>query len=258
MLSARFSVIVDGIKLVGELFYPPNMASSNPILCICHGIPAAVSDPNDRGYPLLAEEFAKEGFIVCIFNFRGCGLSEGNLDLLDWTRDLDGIITYLTQLDGVDQSRISLMGFSGGAATSAYVTAQDSRVTALVLCACPAQFSIGALNRKPEDFLVQCREVGTINDDDFPPSIEEWADHFRQVSPIDCIEKVSPRPLLIIHGDSDETIPPDHASQLFAFAREPRKLVMVPGGEHKLRTNQAAMDAALTWLRQVNNIADIT
>lgn len=254
-MGERFAITVDGIKLIGELFYPSNMGSSNPVLCICHGIPAAVSDPNDKGYPLLTESFTKEGFITCIFNFRGCGSSEGNLDLLDWTHDLDGIISYLIQLDGVDKARLSLMGFSGGAATSAYVTAQDPRVTALVLCACPAKFSIGALNRKPEDFLVQCREVGTIKDDDFPPSIENWADHFQQVSPIDCIEKISPRPLLIIHGDADQTIPPDHASQLFAFAKEPRNLVMISGGEHKLRTNQAAMNSALAWLKEVNGLA---
>ena len=150
------------------------------------------------------------------------------------------------------------MGFSGGAATSAYVTARDPRITSLVLCACPAQFSIGSLNRKPEEFLVQCRNVGTVRDAGFPPSLEEWADHFKQVSPIDYVEKVSPRPLLIIHGDTDETVPSDHASQLFAFAKEPRKLVMVPGGEHKLRTNEVAMDAALAWLKEVNGLIDVS
>lgn len=253
-MTERFSTNVDGLELIGELFFPPKTEIANPVLCICHGIPAAVSDPNDRGYPMLAEWFAAEGFLTCIFNFRGCGVSEGNLDLLDWTRDIDGIITFLTELDNADKSRISLMGFSGGAATSAYVAAHDMRVTSLVLCACPAQFSVGALNRRPEEFLTQCREVGTIKDDNFPPSIEEWVNHFRQVSPIDHIEKVSPRPLLIIHGDADETIPPDHASQLFAFAREPRKLVMIPEGDHRLRTNKAAMNAAMIWLKDVNNI----
>lgn len=254
-MSERFSILVDGNNLVGELYYPSQTQSSSPVLCICHGIPAAVSDPNDRGYPILAESFAHEGFITCIFNFRGCGVSEGNLDLLDWTRDLDGIITYLSRLDNVDTTRFSLMGFSGGAATSACVAARDPRVSALVLCACPAMFSIGALNRKPDDFLAQCRQVGTVRDDDFPPSVEEWAEHFRQVSPIDCIDKISPRPLLIIHGDADKTIPPDHASQLYAFAKDPRSLVMVPGGEHRLRTNQMAMDAALEWLKEINELA---
>ena len=191
------------------------------------------------------------GFITCIFNFRGCGESEGNLDLLDWTLDLDGVLTYLFHLDGVDTSRLAVMGFSGGAATAAVVAAQDQRISALVLCACPAQFSIGALGRKPEDFLDQCRRVGTIRDADFPPSLEDWTRHFQQVSPIECIDQIAPRPLLIIHGDSDETIPPEHASQLFARSEEPHKLVMIPRGEHKLRQNEKAMEAASEWLKGI-------
>ncbi len=253
-MGERFSIIVDNVKLVGEIYYPTNVKNSNPALCICHGIPAAVSDSNDRGYPLLAEKFAEAGFITCIFNFRGCGESEGNLDLLDWTRDLDAIITYLSGIEKVDKSRLSVMGFSGGAAVSACVAAKDNRITALVLCACPSQFSIGSVWKSPEDFVAQCRNTGTIRDDDFPASLEEWADHFQQVSPIGCIENISPRPLLIIHGDADETIPPDHASQLFAFAGEPRELAIIPGGDHKLRKNRVAIDNALAWLNKINGL----
>ncbi len=253
-MSEKFSVTVDGIELFGELYYPEKAQGLLPTLCLCHGIPAKVSDPTDRGYPLLAQRFADEGFLTCIFNFRGCGVSEGNLDLLHWTRDIDSILTYLGQIGSVDKSRLCVMGFSGGAAASAYVTAMDSRVTSLVLCACPAQLSIDSLGINPDQFLEQCRNTGTIRDKDFPPLIEEWADHFQQVSPIDCIEKVSPRPLLIIHGTEDETIPADHASQLFAFAGDPRKLVMITGGDHRLRQNEQAMDAALIWLKEINKL----
>ncbi|MFO8102351.1 MAG: alpha/beta fold hydrolase [Dehalococcoidia bacterium] len=248
----EFSIRVDGFKITGQTYYPELMQEQHPALIICHGIPAAEPTPGDRGYPLLAEKFAGEGFITCIFNFRGCGDSEGNLDLLDWTRDLDGIISYVAGLEGVDRARLSLMGFSGGAAASAYVAAHNERVSALILCACPARFSIGGLGQSPQEFLEQCRRVGTVRDSDFPPSLDEWAGHFRQVSPLDCIDRISPRPLLIIHGDEDETIPPDHAGQLYAGAKEPRELVMIEGGEHRLRTNEKAMALALDWLKRVN------
>ncbi len=254
-LSSKFSLIVDGFNITGGIYYPKVKQGLHPVICICHGIPAAAPTPGDRGYPLLAEQFSEEGFITCIFNFRGCGDSEGNLDLLGWTRDLSEIITYLSGVEGVDETRISLMGFSGGAAASVHVAARDERVSALVLCACPARFSIGALGRSPEEFLDQCRQVGTIRDNDFPPSIDDWAGHFQQVSPIDCIEKVSPRPVLVIHGDEDETIPPKHASQLFAVAKDPKKLVMIPGGDHHLRTNEKAVESALVWLKKVNGLA---
>ncbi len=255
MFSAeKFSVMTDGFKIYGEIYYPESRQEPHPALCICHGIPAAVPVPGDSGYPMLAEKFAAAGFITCIFSFRGCGESEGNLDLLDWTRDLENVITFLAGLEKVDKLRISLMGFSGGAAASAYVSARDKRVSALVLCACPARFSIGGLGLSPDEFLDQCRRVGTVRDSGFPASIDEWAGHFQQVSPIDCIEKISPRPLLIIHGDEDETIPPEHAWQLYAAAGDPRELVMVPGGKHRLRTNEKAMELALRWLKRTNHV----
>ncbi len=250
----KFSVKADKFNITGEIYYPESKHELYPALIICHGIPAAVPVPGDNGYPMLAKKFAAAGFITCIFNFRGCGESEGNLDLLDWTRDLERVITFLTGLAGVDQRRISLMGFSGGAAASAYVAARDERVSALVLCACPARFSIGGLGQSPEGFLDQCRRVGTVRDSGFPASIDEWAAHFQQVSPLDYIDRIAPRPLLIIHGDEDETIPPEHAAQLYAGAKDPRELVMIAGGKHRLRIDGKAMETALDWLKRVNHI----
>ncbi|MFO8009599.1 MAG: alpha/beta fold hydrolase, partial [Dehalococcoidia bacterium] len=254
-LSRRFSVLVDGLNIIGEVYYPGTTAGLNPALCICHGIPASAPDPSDSGYPLLADWFARKGgFITCIFNFRGCGESEGNLDLMDWTRDLDSVITYLSWLEGVDSERISLIGFSGGAAVSAYVAARDRRVACVALCACPARFSISAIGRTPEEFIRQCRDVGTIRDENYPPSVKEWASHFQEVSPVDYVERISPRPLLIIHGDKDETIDPSHARMLYKAAREPKEMVMIPGGGHRLRTNEVAMESALRWLRRTNGV----
>ena len=255
-MTEKFSVHSDDLKIAGELYHPTETQGPQPVLCICHGIPATPSDPADRGYPLLAEKFAAEGFLTCIFNFRGAGESEGNLDLLGWTRDLAAVIAYLSQREDVDSSRISLMGFSGGAATSTYVAAHNQFISALVICACPAEFSIITTGQSLEAFLDQCRAVGAIRDDDFPPSLEEWGEHFQQVSPLSWIERVSPRPLLIIHGEKDELIDPDHAHKLHQSAREPKKLVMIPEGEHRLRTNEMVILTALRWLKEVNGVTD--
>lgn len=254
-LTQRVSLKVDGLTVVGEVYYPAEAQTTHPALCICHGIPASPPNPSDRGYALLAERSAGEGFITCIFNFRGTGESEGNLDLLGWTRDLEAVIIHLSQLEGVNTSRLSLIGFSGGAATAAYVAARDKRVSALVTCASPAEFSQFTSEKGVREFLKQCRDVGTVKDDDFPPSIEEWVGHFHQVSPINFIEKVSPRPLLIIHGEKDELIDPSHAHMLFEKAGEPKELAMIPDGEHRLRTNEEAMNKALDWLKRVNSLS---
>ncbi len=237
---------VDGLRLKGEIHLPQGRGPF-PVLCLCHGIPARPPDSSDPGYRTLAERFSQEGFLSFAFNFRGAGESEGNFDLLGWARDLKAVLDWLCSIEEADKTRVSVMGFSGGAAVAVYVAAHNERIRALVACACPAEFTF-----PPEEMLRQAREVGTIRDPDFPPSFEEWARGFQEVSPINFIGKISPRPLLILHGESDELVPPSHARRLYEKAREPKKLILVPGGEHRLRVNRQAMDAALKWLKEVN------
>ncbi len=236
---------VDNLAIAGEVYFPAQAHDSYPVLCLCHGIPSPNPVASDGGYPELARHFARNGFVTCIFNFRGTGRSGGNLDLMGWTRDLKAVIDRLIQCASIDKSRIYLMGFSGGAAASAYVTAHDNRIAALVLCACPAEFSTSRLDL----LLEQCRKLGTIRDNDFPSSVGEWRDHFRQINPIKWIDRISPRPLLILHGDKDELIHVDQARNLYDNAGQPKELAIIPEGMHRLRTNEVAMETALEWLQ---------
>jgi len=66
----------------------------------------------------------------------------------------------------------------------------------------------------------------------------------------------SRRPLLIIHGEKDELIDPAHARRLYEKARKPKELVMIPDGEHRLRTNEMVISTALTWLKKVNDLGN--
>jgi dipeptidyl aminopeptidase/acylaminoacyl peptidase len=238
----------DGIELVGEL-HVPSTGESHPALCICHGIPATPSDPTNKGYTLLAQRFCHAGFTTLIFNFRGTGKSKGNLDILGWTRDLQATLDFLYNLKEVDRTRFCLLGFSGGAAVSVYAAAHDRRVSSVVTCACPADFRSLSQREMPLDAIQRFRQIGAIRDIDFPPSIEEWENGFDIVSPIKWIDKISPRPLLLVHGDADELIPPEHAHKLYQKAKEPKELKIIPGAKHKMRLEQAAMDFVMDWLK---------
>jgi alpha/beta superfamily hydrolase len=236
----------DELELAGEL-HIPSRDKVHPALCICHGIPAAPHDPTDRGYTLLAQRFCHAGFITLIFNFRGTGKSQGNLDILGWTRDLQAAIDFLYNLKDVDKTYFCLLGFSGGAAVSVYIATHDPRISSLVTCACPAEFS--SLSQNPVDAIERFRQIEAIRDKDFPPSIEEWQRGFETVSPINWIDKISPRPLLLVHGDADELIPLEHAYKLYQKAHEPKELKIIPSAKHKMRLEQAAMDFVLDWLK---------
>jgi dipeptidyl aminopeptidase/acylaminoacyl peptidase len=238
----------DGLRLAGEL-HIPSPGKVLPTLCICHGIPAAPPDPTDRGYALLAERFCRAGFLTMIFNFRGTGRSEGNLDMPGWSRDLKAAIDFLSGHSEADRTRLCLLGFSGGAAVSVYAAAHNPRVSSVVTCACPADFSSLHERQTPLEAIGRFRQIGAIRDRDFPPSVEDWQRGFEATTPINWIDRISPRPLLLVHGDADEVIPLEHAHRLYQKAKEPKELKLIPGGKHKLRLEEAAMSVVLDWLK---------
>ena len=85
--------------------------------------------------------------------------------------------------------------------------------------------------------------AGLIVDGTFT-SIEDMAslDPWLQIFPLnwiltqrfDSLTKISSlqTPLLILHGDADETIPVSMAKELFATAPEPKRLVIIPDANH--------------------------
>lgn len=239
---------VDGITIVGQL-YLPGGGGPYPTVCACHGLPAGIPDPADRGYALLAEKICPHGFAVLIFNFRGAGASGGNLDILGWTRDLKAVVDYLYSLPPVDRSYLVLLGFSAGAAVSVCVAAKDKRVSAVVACACPDEFTISNRFDGTKSMIEYFRSIGTIRDKDFPHSPQEWLKGFEMVRPIDYIARISPRPLLLVNGSEDDTVEVFRASRLYARAGEPKQLAIVEGAGHRLRHSEGAMTIVIDWLR---------
>jgi dipeptidyl aminopeptidase/acylaminoacyl peptidase len=246
----NFTLKVDNINLPGEVYIPENTKGTNPALCLCHGIPSGQpGSSDDTGYPGLAERFCAAGFVTLFFSFRGAGQAQGNLDMLGWTRDLKAAINYLAGLQEVEKSRLYLLGFSGGAAVSVYVAANDPRVSSLVTLACPAEFSFLTDKQRVKATIDHFRSIGVIKDADFPPSVDKLLDGFHTVSPLKWIDKISPRPLLLIHGDKDDLVPVEQAHQLYATAAEPKELVIIPGAGHRLRLEEKAITTALDWLK---------
>ena len=65
-----------------------------------------------------------------------------------------------------------------------------------------------------------------------------------EIEPEKWIAKIAPRPLLILHGTSDDTVPLDHAFQLHRAAGEPKQMQVVEGAGHRLRESPRAIDYA--------------
>jgi fermentation-respiration switch protein FrsA (DUF1100 family) len=246
MLTKTVALEVDGLSIAGQLYLPDDQIPYSAV-CLCHGIPARVPEPGDRGYPLLAERICHEGFAVFIFNFRGTGASGGNFDILGWTRDLKAVVDYLWVLPEV--GHLSLLGFSGGAAVSVYVASRDNRVSSIITCACPAEFTLFTKLDDIQSVIDQFRSIGVIRDEGFPYSIEEWLEGFRLISPIDYVAGIAPRPLLLVHGNKDELVDVNHAYRLYERAGEPKQIAIVDGAGHRLRQNDEAMAIVISWLK---------
>lgn len=248
MFTESVVLSVDGITVVGQI-YLPDTCAVYPVVCLCHGVPSGKPpDPDDGGYPALAERICRKKYGVFYFNFRGTGDSGGDFDLLGWTRDLQTAIDYLYDLKNIDSSRLFLVGFSGGAATSVYVASRDKRVSGVAACACPAHFGLLMERDTPQATIDRYRSIGIIRDDAFPKTVESWFDNLRLVQPIDHVAGISPRSLLLVHGNLDETVPISHAYELHAKAGEPKQLVVLEAAGHRLRQEERAIVAVLDWL----------
>ncbi|MBL0406956.1 dienelactone hydrolase family protein [Microvirga aerilata] len=73
-----------------------------------------------------------------------------------------------------------------------------------------------------------------------------------QTAGTEPVGRLSPKPVIFIHGEQDEILPPSCSHDLHARAGEPKELVLYPGCLHGLDQCREALDRDMTrWLRAV-------
>jgi len=245
-----FQLSVDGIKIAGRILFPKIVPPRlYPVVIICHGIPGSGTPRphDDPGYESLAEKFVGLGFACVIFNFRGCGDSGGDFDMVGWTRDLESVIAHVSNTPYIDPARIILVGFSGGGAAAIYVSAHMRSVYGLAVAGTPASFRI--FRQDPAEIISDFRKRGIIRNPSFPRDVEVWMKHFEEIEPLHWIGHFKGQHLAIVHGDKDELVPVDHAEQMYAVAPNGiKELFIIPGGEHRLRLDQRCVSILESWL----------
>lgn len=244
-----FSVMSDGIGIKGKIYFPANQPHMlYPCVIICHGIPGsgAPRPSNDPGYEGLAERFASLGLAAVIFNFRGCGDSGGNFDMMGWTRDLSAVLDKILNTPFIDPTRIILVGFSGGGAAAINVSADNANVFGMAVVGTPSNFEI--FSKDVSVIIQDFKDRGIIRNPDFPVDAKKWEHGFVEIEPRKWITYFKGKSLLIIHGDDDELIPLDQAKELYRHAPSGiTKLKIIPGGRHRLRLDSRCQDALEDW-----------
>jgi fermentation-respiration switch protein FrsA (DUF1100 family) len=73
--------------------------------------------------------------------------------------------------------------------------------------------------------------------------------------PAEAAARVSPIPLLVVHGDQDLYFPVEHAHQLYDAARDPKELWIVPGfGHAEAGSDGALLDRIGQWVREKSGV----
>ena len=222
-----------------------------PGLILCHGFPIGPIDARRSAgtFPQLIDRIAYEvGYVAMTFNFRGCGASTGDFSLQGWIDDLRTAIDHLVRTTGV--TRVVLVGTNTGGSIAICVGADDPRVSAAALLSPRADFDDWADH--PRRFLDHAREIGAVRTPGFPRSMDDWSRAFRRFRPAAAAKRFAPRPLLVMHGEDDESVPTSDARQL-AQAHGAAELALLSGAGHRLRHDPRAIAILLGWLERVRD-----
>jgi alpha-beta hydrolase superfamily lysophospholipase len=210
----------------------PEDAPPWPGVVIVHG--AGSCKENHADFARLA---TAGGWAALAFDLPGHGDSEPPMsgEALD---DVVAMARLLASEEGVDATRVALRGSSLGGFLAIHAAAA-SPVIAGVVAICPAG----------EDHLASGLRRGNlemrVGD---PVALEGWL-LAQDIG--EAVERIAPRPLLLMHAEGDTQIPSDHSEELYARAGEPRKLVLAQGGAHQTVQHDSELQGmALRWLER--------
>jgi fermentation-respiration switch protein FrsA (DUF1100 family) len=167
-----------------------------------------------------------------------------------WTSDLEAVVEAVSGTSGINPDAVHCIGFSAGGAIASKVASREKKIASLLLMATPLNFA-DILPPDPELIREHFIGLGTIRDRSFPPDLAGWYQDFLDILPAQYLPFVSPRPVQIVHGDQDTTVPPEHAHLLFEAACQPKKLVILEGAGHQLRKDRRVEQIIRGWLEEV-------
>ena len=153
------------------------------------------------------------GYHVMMYDYRGFGKSGGTVDRRGMVDDVKAAFTHIVKRPGVDARRLVSYGHSLGGAKS--VTALgETPVRGLRAVVIDGAFS---------SYKTMARVIGGQLGESLVTD---------ELAPGDYVKKLSPVPLLVVHGTRDEVVPVAQGRQLFKSAAEPKTLFEVEAGRH--------------------------
>jgi pimeloyl-ACP methyl ester carboxylesterase len=195
--------------LAYALFTPARDATAGVV--ILHGAGSAKENHFDFGRAARAH-----GLAALAFDARGHGRSEGAFG----PSAIEDAVT-MCELLAQEAPAVSLRGSSMGGFVAIHAAAGWGEAAAVVAI-CPA----------PEDVLLRGLRSGRLVDFHVDrEAIEPWLE---ALDLYEAVGRLGPRTaLLLMHAEGDEQIPYTVSQELHAAAKDPKRLLVLPGGHHR-------------------------
>lgn len=219
-------------KLNGMLHLPSLVRP--PVVIGSHGLEGSKESAKQK---ILSKILPDHGIAFLRFDHRGCGQSQG--DFLTQTTLEKRSQDFLSAVDAVmalgqTSRHIGIFGSSLGGSTciQAYETLlkMDIRLCGTVLCSAP----------------IKSRTIENIPID---PTDQRGAlplSFFKDNLVFDLLEQTKRlENILIFHGDKDEVVPVQNAHEMYAHAKDPKKIIIQRDGNHQMTStkDQAAFES---------------
>jgi dipeptidyl aminopeptidase/acylaminoacyl peptidase len=286
----------DSDKIAGYLFTPNDWKAGDPprpgILVL-----AGYSGNTQADCTHMMKRLCAEGWFVFGYDYVGFGKSDGKRNRhrpLEQAQNTYDALTYMQTVPGIDPERLAIYGTSFGCANGIWVTAHDERVKCLVTSVGVTDgYEWMRSIRRPWEWLAfkdrvlkEAQKRVVSGEGTLVPNGEimlrdpesqrqrdmhaqaghtfqseerdiESAEAVMRYRPDWVVDKISPRPVLMIYAEHDNLVPP--AQQLSAYEKcgEPKKLVMLPKSGHydsyefrNTVTCQITYTETIAWFKQ--------
>ncbi|MEK7474929.1 MAG: alpha/beta hydrolase [Candidatus Coatesbacteria bacterium] len=217
----------DGVRLAA--WWIPGMRKDAPVILYFHGNAATLSSLVE-----LAGAFRSAGFAFAAVDYRGYGESGGSPTEAGLYRDAEAAWSWVTgrgAAPGAAPGRVLVWGQSLGAGPASWLASRVPCAGIVLEGAFPSVYASARLHY-PAMWL--------------PPfAILDRYPVTAHVAKVAC-------PVLVLHGELDRIAPPAFGGAVFEAAREPKRLVIIPGADHNSITpDLPVVRAALDGFRMV-------
>ena len=173
--------------------------------------------------------------LACLrFDFAGRGASEGRLEDLCFSAQVDDLEAAVELLASLGTERLGLFGSSMGGAVALLTAARDERVVAIATLAAIGH-AAAAVERNPTA-IAAFESKGYLETVEGRLSRKLW-DDAREHDILSAV-RVLHAPLLVIHGENDDVVPVSDAHDIAATARN-ASLEIISGRRPPLRRARA-------------------